>query len=193
MYYSYFDTEMKFPVCPSCKIDWDNRKCCRVKECWYYKPPYVPKRSYLYLTLSPDKFLRNLLPTQHNIDALKKWADNWFGYNIKHYKGYLFTLESGSKGDHLHLHAICEMKTSHKHAEQLKKSWAKTFPNNQLVTTVNLQNKGKKGEYAYLQINDPKILQDKIDYFDNCKKGIHANLLDLKISGQGGSLTYMNK
>ena len=85
-----------------------------------------------------------------------------------------------------------ELKSSHKHAELLKKSWAKTFPKNQLVTTVNLQNKGQRGEYAYLQINDEKILKQKLDYFVNEQKGEeHENARDLGLRASGGSLSYI--
>lgn len=152
-------------------------------------------RNYLYLTLSPDKKLRNLLPSAENNAALFKWAEEWFKWGLKKwYKGYVYTIESGSKGDHLHLHCVCELKSSHKHAELLKRSWARTFPKNELLTTLNISSKaaggGARGEYAYLRFDDPNILEDKLTYFVNEKKGEHTNLIDLGLRGCGGSLTY---
>lgn len=149
-------------------------------------------KNYLYLTLSPDKHLRNLFPTNENIKALETWAKEWFKWGLKKwYNGYIYTIESGSQHDHLHLHCIMELKSSHKHAELLKRSWARTFPNNQLLSTKNLSSlSNSRGEYCYLRFDDPEILQDKIAYFDNEKKGIHSNLIDLGLRGLGGSLTY---
>ena len=155
----------------------------------YLKEKY-DKKSYLYLTLSPDKILRNLDVTDHNIQALKDWAEKWFEYNPKFYGDYAWVIEGGSQNDHLHLHAVCEMKSSHKHAERLKNSWKRAFPNNQLLTTLNLQAKGnKRGEYAYLSFDDNQILKDKLDYFSNENKNLHENLVDLGVSGSRGFLT----
>lgn len=150
-------------------------------------------RNFLYLTLSPDKKLRNLLPTTENIKAVDTWARDWFEWGLKRwYKGYIYTIESGSQNDHLHMHIVVELKSSHKHAELLKRSWARSFPSNALVTTLNIGSKvaGARGEYAYLRFDDLDILQDKIDYFDNERKGCHSNLIDLGLRGSGGSLTY---
>lgn len=149
-------------------------------------------RNYIYLTLSPDKKLRNLMPSAENNKALKEWADEWFKWGLKKwYKGFVYTIESGSKNDHLHLHCVCELKSSHKHAELLKRSWARTFPKNQLLTTLNLSSKSdSRGEYTYLRFDDPNILEDKLTYFVNERKGEHQNLVDLGLRGSGGSLTY---
>lgn len=151
-------------------------------------------RTFMWLTLSPDKFLRNLENNESNLNALGKWCENWFKYNPNMYNGYKYVLENGSAGDHLHVHAILDMKNSHKHAEKLKRSWARTFPNNQLLTTVNQLSKAyksgsKKGEYCYASFTDPLILQDKLDYMENEKKGCHENLSDTGVRGSGGVLS----
>lgn len=160
----------------------------------YKKACQIGKKSYLFLTLSPDKFLRNLDNTPHNVQALKNWCELWFHYNPTLYNGVIWCVECGGKGDHLHVHAVCDMKSSHKHAEKLKKSWAKHFPHNQLLTSIDCNSKkcklhGGRGEYAYMRFDDPLILADKIDYFDNEKKGIHENLTDLGVRGSWGVLT----
>lgn len=152
------------------------------------------KQSYMYITLSPDKLLRNLDATPANVNVLHEWCEKWFAHNKKYYRDYCYVVESGKHGDHLHVHAICELITSHKHAENLKKFWAKYFPNNQLVTSVDLSSKAykagkKRGEYAYLRIDDPTILTDKLEYFENEKKGTHENLTDLGVRGSRGFLT----
>ena len=124
------------------------------------------KKSYLYLTLSPDKFLRNITCSEENLRELDQWANNWFKYNKKHYgEDWCYVVEVGSQGNHPHIHALVEMKSSHKHAEQLRSSWKKTFPNNQLLTTKNLGLKNKsRGEYCYLRIDKQDILNDKLEY-----------------------------
>lgn len=155
-----------------------------------YRRERFRKPNYLYLTLSPDKLLRNLIVSKSNKLALEKWCKNWFEYNPKYYGDYAWVIEGGSNNDHLHVHAVVELLSSHKHAEKLKKSWARTFPNNQLITTLNLQNRGnKRGEYAYLQFDRPEILKDKLAYFENEKKGIHENLVDLGLRGSRGFST----
>lgn len=164
----------------------DGKKYYYKQKRKYLKEKYN-KKTYLYLTLSPDKYLRNIDVTPENIANMKKWADTWFEYNPKYYGDYKWVIEGGSDNTHLHLHAVAEMKSSHKHAERLKCSWKKYFPNNQLLTTLNLQNKnGKRGEYCYLSFDSPEILKDKLAYFNNETKNLHENLVDLKVSGSRG-------
>lgn len=154
-----------------------------------YNKMFFRKRSYLYLTLSPDKHLRNLNVSESNKLELEKWCKSWFEYNPKYYGDYAWVIEGGSKNDHLHVHAVVELLSSHKHADKLKKSWARRFPNNQLITTLNLQTKGsKRGEYAYLQFDREEILRDKLAYFKNENKSSHENLVDLGLAGSRGFL-----
>ena len=47
-----------------------------------------PKKNYLWLTLSPDKFLRNMDNTPENLQALGTWCENWFANNPKYYGDY---------------------------------------------------------------------------------------------------------
>ena len=144
------------------------------------------KKNYLWLTLSPDKKLRNLLPNEKNTKKLGNWAKEWFEYAMgRWYNGYVFVLEGALKNDHLHLHCVVELKSSHNHAEVLKRSWAKAFPENKLLTTVNLQHKGKRGEYAYLRFDDPKILSDKLSYMNKTIDG-DVEGVDLGVHQSGG-------
>lgn len=161
--------------------------CYKKQRRKFFKEKYNTK-SYLWLTLSPSKILRNLDVNDENINNLQEWATKWFEYNPKYYGDYKWVIEGGSQNNHLHLHAVCEMKSSHKHAERLKNSWKKYFPNNQLLTTLNLQNKkkGLRGEYAYLSFDDPQILKDKLDYLHNENKNLHENLVDLGVTGSRG-------
>lgn len=152
-----------------------------------------PKTSYLWLTLSPDKLLRNMDNTPENLEALNKWASNWFE-NYLGYGDYAWVAENGSEGDHLHIHCVLEMKNSHKHAEKLKRSWNKHFPNNQLLTSVDCSTKAyrngtKRGEYCYLRFDDPAILHDKLTYMNNEMKASHENLCDTGVRGSRGFLT----
>ncbi len=149
------------------------------------------KKSYLYLTLSPDKFLRNIECTKQNLEELDRWCNNWFKFNKKHYgPDWCYVVEVGSNGDHGHVHAIVEIRNSHKHAEALKASWKRTFPNNQLLTSKNLGIKdNSRGEYCYLRIDRDDILFDKLNYFINDRKATHINLYDPGLTGSGGLFT----
>ena len=151
------------------------------------------KKSYLWLTLSPDKQLRNIDNTPENLQALDKWCSNWFE-NFLGYGDYSWVVENGSDGTHLHVHAVLEMKNSHKHAEKIKKSWAKHFPNHQLLTSVDGNSEaykihGKRGEYCYKRFDDPLYLQERLIYMINEKKGSHENLSDTGVRGSRGFLT----
>lgn len=144
------------------------------------------KKKYLWLTLSPDKRLRNLLPNAENTKKLAEWANCWFEYAMgRWYNGYVYVLEGALNNDHLHLHCVVELKSSHNHAECLKRSWARTFPDNQLRTTVNLEHKGKRGEYAYMRFDKQEILQDKLKYM---RKTIEGDVegVDLGVHQSGG-------
>lgn len=151
-------------------------------------------KSYLWLTLSPDKYLRNMDNNPGNLQALGDWCANWFENNPKFYGDYSWVVENGSEGDHLHVHCVCEMKSSHKHAELIKKSWARHFPNNQLITSVDAnckayKNGTQKGEYCYKRFDDPLYLQERLTYMVNEKKGSHENLTDTGVRGSRGFLT----
>ena len=143
------------------------------------------KKSYIYLTLSPDKFLRNLPVNDENISNLHQWCKKWFDCDKQYYRDYAWVIESGSNNDHLHVHAVCEMKNSLKHAFRLKAFWKKYFPNNQLL----ISNKKSGNEYHSLRFDTEEILQDKLEYFENEKKGTHENLVDLGLRGSRGFLT----
>lgn len=171
----------------------------------YKKSSKEKDKSWMWLTLSPDKFLRNIDNNPENLKALGDWCENWFKHNPNMYDGYKYVVENGSAGDHLHVHAILGIKNSHKHAEKLKKSWARHFPNHQLIQTLNMCTKAYKnrnnipkakwkaekhyGEYCYASFSDPLILQDKLDYMENEKKGCHENLSDTGVRGSGGVLS----
>tara|TARA_Y100000593_G_C4289338_1_gene327381 strand:- start:188 stop:820 length:633 start_codon:yes stop_codon:yes gene_type:complete len=150
-------------------------------------------KSWMWLTGAPDKFLRNIENTPENVVAIANWCDNWFKY-AKFYGDYAWVVENGPNGDHLHWHCICEMKDSVKHADSLKKSWAKHFPNNQLLTSVDCnsnayKNGTKRGEYAYKRTDKWEYVQERLDYLENEKKGTHENKSDLGFRGSRGFLT----
>jgi len=132
------------------------------------------RKHWMYLTLSPDKFKRNL-PMEAEKD-LKEWCIRWFERNSIFYDGGCYVVESGSEDDHLHVHAVLALRHSVKHADRLKKYWARWFPKSQLMTSLNLNSQGgKRGEYCYATFSDPTILEDKIKYFTNDYKLDHEN------------------
>lgn len=149
-------------------------------------------KSYMWLTLSPDKLLRNIENTAENVKAVGDWCERWFKY-ANHYGDYAWVVECGSNGDHIHVHCICEMVKSKKHAENIKKSWNRNFPNHQLLTSVDgnsdAYKKGKRGEYCYKRMDNWSYVQERLDYLENEKKGTHENLYDLGVRGSRGFLT----
>lgn len=151
----------------------------------YHKLNKIRTPTYIFLTLSPDKYLRNMDNTPENKKALYDWCHRWFHHNPKYYNGVKWIIECGSDASHLHVHAICDMKSSHKHAEYLKKHWNKTFPKNNLI----ISNKKKGNEYDSHTFTDPIILKDKLEYFENDLKGTHSNLIDLGLGGSIGVLS----
>ena len=155
----------------------------------------LTREKYLFLTLSPDKISRNLLPTEANCRAVNEWTLRWLNNNVKFYgkdPEYKYILEGGSNNDHLHVHIVVKLYSSHKHAEKLKANWAKYFPNNQLLTSLFKNRKNpanKRGEYCSFSFDDPEVLQDKLDYLENELKGSHENEIDLGFGGQRGFIT----
>lgn len=136
------------------------------------------KINYLYLTLSPDKFSRNLENSQ--LPDLKEWCNKWFTEKNNFYRGGVYVIENGTKGDHLHVHALLKINSSVKHALKLKDFWAKYFPGSPLLTSLNLcarslKGTNSRGEYCYANISDSEILRDKLLYFTNGEKGYHEN------------------
>lgn len=199
--YNPLDTKKEFPFCDLCaeSIPYHYLNDCKIDGCFNHKC-FATRRlkkkenkSYLWLTLSPDKILRNIDNTPENLQALDNWCSNWFEHFLG-YGDYSWVVENGSQGDHLHVHAVLEMKNSHKHAEKIKKSWAKHFPNHQLLTSVDCNSKAyrngtKRGEYGYKRFDDPLILQERLIYMENEKKGSHENLSDTGVRGSRGFLT----
>ena len=160
-----------------------------IDEAWAKKIKKNNKKNYLYLTLSPDKYLRNLDRTDENLKNLNLFCEKWFNQDKIYYEKFAWVIESGSNGDHLHVHCVCEMKTSHKHARKLKAYWAKWFPNNQLMTSISLNGKTKgRGEYCWFTFDKQEILEDKLEYFKNESKGTHSNLIDEGLRGLRGFL-----
>lgn len=145
-------------------------------------------KNYIWITLSPDKKFRNMMPTKKNCEAVNEWIYNWLEYQKKFYGDYKYVLESGSNNEHLHVHFVAELLNSHKHAERLKSKWKRSFPKHELIKSLNLNKNphGKGGEYTSFHFNDPNILKDKLDYMDNEKKGDHENEIDLGYSGRRG-------
>lgn len=156
------------------------------------------KLNFLYLTLSPDKFSRNLKMEQ--LEDLKQWCSKWFTAKNKFYKGGVYVIENGSNGDHLHIHCLLQLITADKHAKCLKSFWAKWFPESQLLTSLNLcaafkGKSGRRGEYCYASITDREILEDKLEYFHDENKGAHENfskIMDpcffgMAMGGHGGA------
>jgi len=130
---------------------------------------------YQYITLSPDHNLRCIPYTEDNIKLLAEWCKKWF--NDKRYTFYQYVVECGKNEDSPHLHIHCLIRLKHKkqgknHSRDLKKFWAKYFPNSQLIGN-DYYSKNVSGQYFY----------DKQQYFIDSEKGDHENFRDLGIAG----------
>lgn len=160
---------------------WDGMKL--YDDEWKYVDKIIKKRdkiNYLYLTLSPDKFKRNI--PINDLDTLKEWCSKWFCEKNNFYHGGVYVIEWGSNEEpHYHVHCLLNIKNSLKHAFKLKNYWKRYFPNSALETSLNLccHKKGQRGEYCYAIITDREILQDKLDYFINDEKGFHENYVEI--------------
>lgn len=147
------------------------------KRKWFLKYRTPERKNYLYLTLSPDKFKRNIPDSK--IPDLLSWCEKWFSEKNEFYKGGVYVAEVGGDAvSHPHVHALLEMKHSLKHALKLKKYWFRYFPGSPLLTSLNLCSQGKanaRGEYCYANITDSEILKDKLLYFNDNEKGSHEN------------------
>lgn len=131
---------------------------------------------YQYITLSPDHNLRKIDYTENNIKLLSEWCKKWF--TEKRYSFYQYVVECGKDSDdpHLHVHALVRLKhkkSGKNHSRDLKKFWAKYFPNSQLIGN-DYYSKNVSGQYFY----------DKQQYFIDTEKGDHENFKDLGISGR---------
>lgn len=163
---------------------WDGMKV--YDDEWKYIDKLIQKRdkiNYLYLTLSPDKFKRNI--PVNDLDKLKDWCSKWFNEKNPFYHGGVYVIEWGSNEEpHYHVHCLLNMKCSTKHALKLKNYWKRYFPESSLETSLNLcarhlKGTQPRGEYCYAVITDREILQDKLDYFINDEKGFHENHVEI--------------
>lgn len=164
---------------------WEDATGCPIRiwaDEWDYIEKCIKKMNninFLYLTLSPDKFKRNI--PVNDLDKLKEWCEKWFNDKNPFYHGGVYVIEWGSdKEPHYHVHCLLHMKCSNKHALKLKNFWKKYFPESELKTSLNLCGQSnKRGEYCYASITSREILQDKLDYFTNSNKGFHENYVEI--------------
>jgi hypothetical protein len=180
----FFKEDIKSLINP--KTEWEKQWSAKFRR-KFNKLSNISK-TWIFITISPDKLHRNMLPTKENCEAVDKWCKSWFHYNPKFYGDYFYVLEGGSNNNHLHVHVLVESINSHKAAEKLKSSWKKSFPNHSLINSLSLNKNpgGKGGEYCSFHFNDPDILKDKIDYLHNDRKGDHMNEVDLGYAGRRG-------
>ena len=166
----YMDHILGINVITDTKLKIDYQKYC-AKKLREINKEYI----YQFITLSPDFNKRNIPFTEENIQALKEWCGKWF--TDKRYSYYNYVVESGEieSTPHLHVHALILLKHKKQgknHSRDLRKFWAKYFPNSQLMGRDYLS-KNVSGQYFF----------DKLEYFNNAEKGSHENFCDLEIRG----------
>lgn len=142
-------------------------------------PKYGRFKSWSFITLSPDHIKRGFKYPE-DFGSLKMWCEEYFSPNI--YEKYAWVIESGKHvgRPHLHIHFICQIRPdrSKKHKVNLTRSWAKYFPNNQLIGD----------DYHVIRCNTQEIVDDKMGYLINERKGSHMNFEDLAPHGGMGAV-----
>lgn len=142
-------------------------------------PKFGRFKGWSFITLSPDHKKRGFSYPE-DFGSLKMWCEDWFSTRI--YEKYAWVIESGKHADrpHLHVHFICQIRgdRSKKHKLNLTRSWAKCFPNNQLVGD----------DYHVVRCNTQEIVDDKMNYLINDRKGSHSNFEDLAPHGGVGAV-----
>lgn len=145
---------------------------------------YVKKECYNFLTLSP---MPHLEYTDENKSKLLDFCTEIF--NKVNCKKYHYVIESGKDRDnpHLHIHSLFVYNKGIN--KNFKRNVVKAFGK---IFKANIDWYGKCGSKGwYNKIINPlnnlmyeEIIKDKLDYFENCKKGIlHDNFEDLKLRG----------
>ena len=127
---------------------------------------------YCFLTL------QNFLCKPKDVDKMLMFIKK-IEYLYEH--GY-WIIETG-KSDNLHIHMLVKIIDPKRHKRKLNIEWNKIFGNN--ITD--------KDFYKLTQWRESKLMpsyeawvNEKLDYFDNTKKGSHQNCEDLGLNGQFG-------
>lgn len=108
---------------------------------------------------------------------------NQFISNIKYlYSEGYYCIESG-KSVNLHIHMLVKIINPKKHKEKLNREWIKLFDTSLYDKDYYLLKQWRESEKMppYEQ-----WVQQKLDYFENEKKGCHANSIELNCRGSWG-------
>lgn len=161
------------------KLDEDLGTLWNVYELKIKKQKIIDKKlnkesNYVFITL--QDFQRRL----SDLDKL-----NIFISNIKYLyaEGY-YCIESG-KADppNLHIHLLVKIINPKKHKEKLNREWIKLFDSSLYDKDYYLL---KQWRESHLMPPYNQWVNEKLDYFDNEKKGLHANSIELNSRGSWG-------
>lgn len=170
-YYHSLDFEYESPVCLTHTDPHMYNKKCNKELCSYRKRTKTKKsKKFCFITL------QDFLTRIEDIEKLKLFLKR---INYMYEEGY-WVIEQGSSIN-VHLHMLVKIKDSCKnHKSVLNAKWEGLF----------MRSITNKDYYKLQQHKDCDAMpsyddwcQEKLDYFDDAKKGEHGNATDLKCSG----------
>lgn len=171
MYYGQMDTQCEFPVCEIHTNPTKYNFRCKNPKC-IYKKIIKPKKSKKFCFITLQDFKTRV----EDIEKLKLFLKR-IAYMYE--EGY-WVIESGSSIN-VHLHMLVKIKDSCKnHKAVLNAKWESLF----------LRSIATNDYYKLQQHRDCDSMpsyedwcEEKINYFDNLKKGSHKNVVDLDQCG----------
>ena len=166
--------------------------CWATEEAIYDYLGWKPFEPWVMLNISPNWAGTKI--SRGNICKLKRTFESYM--KEEWYSEWIYVLEAGGSGDHLHLHALCKMnkdkniKSVRTHISKHWKRQVMKHAKNQgggfggLITTQGQQACVIQGEMG------EQILKDKMDYLVEDKKPIgHKNKTPKTLEGVLGVLT----
>lgn len=146
-------------------------------------PPII--ETFIFLTIAPgnSKTGGDRLPyTQNNIDKFKNWLDRTFSGVAIGESFYCLECGKNKLEPNLHAHIFYKYKSAgvgKNFTRDTKCSFRKEFPG----YNIDWKRPGSTGWFAKTFSSKAKDFEiykkDKLDYFDNTKKGTHENFEDL--------------
>ena len=107
--------------------------------------------------------------------------------NIKYLYSECYYIVEAGKSDppNVHLHFLAKIINPRKHKQKINLEWTKLFDTNLYDNDYYKLTQWRKSE---LMPDYDQWVKEKLEYFDNTKKGTHQNSIDLGISGSWGLL-----
>lgn len=100
------------------------------------------------------------------------------------YSECYYVIEAGkSEPPNVHIHLLCKIINPRKHKQKINLEWTKLFDTSLYDKDFYKLTQWRKSE---LMPDYEAWVEEKLEYFDDTKKGTHQNSIDLQISGSWG-------